>query len=761
MQAGALHYFRLPHPDLWSAALARIRVSGLNTVVLPVPWSYHCPAPGFVDFTGPRDLPHLLDRIDAAGLWLVASLGPWLGLGLDSGGLPPWLSRSSFDAATTLSHLAEWWTRLLPHFVGCSVLSAFMLDSAYGALGGRPRLELDDLVPLIERNVPGVPLYVRAQSPGPAGGHHHFVHTATGRRLRILETAGPDSGRGVAARGGAPRTLVEDRTTEMLLAHGDGTQGYVLNPAHEGVNWGCWSALESPTRHAEGAPLGRLSQPDGAFHSTRRVAMALETAGPVNLASGGSEQPRGGPASQPGEHSSSESRFSIRGATVTTRAMAAVLRTTVAGRSLVVLVNEGGGQVSVSGAIGVRHQRGALRVERSLEGMAVHFGPGKLASAVLELPDRQALQLLALDLRLAGRVWPLDAQWRPSPVPPAEWTPPDDDPARGLVIGPDLVIPQRDGGFRLWAGGKGFGYRWGPWQGSDPDTWLAPFTWAAASGVRLPSLVWASRPGSPEARGDYDDGAWRTAGSGSPPPTEALGLDQGFIWYRGHFDGMSDSVTLACRHACDVFLNGDHVASLSPPPDHGVVAAKKLPLPRRLMRDHNVLALLAEHRGRRESGWGADGPHGVTKCELGTGSLLRWRVRAGLVGQRTRQGFSGYASWSTIPVPAPGAGDTSWAVTWHRAAFDLAMDDDQEADVCLHFDQTPTRNYIYLNGHLIGRMIYPRAEQRRFWLPTGLLLRSEENELLVAQWTRGGAPGIGHAILTAGNVAKWHRVSPS
>ena len=33
VQAGALHYFRLPHLDLWHSVLVRMRMAGLNAVL--------------------------------------------------------------------------------------------------------------------------------------------------------------------------------------------------------------------------------------------------------------------------------------------------------------------------------------------------------------------------------------------------------------------------------------------------------------------------------------------------------------------------------------------------------------------------------------------------------------------------------------------------------------------------------------------------------------------------------------------------------
>ncbi|HSQ40509.1 MAG TPA: beta galactosidase jelly roll domain-containing protein, partial [Anaerolineales bacterium] len=79
-----------------------------------------------------------------------------------------------------------------------------------------------------------------------------------------------------------------------------------------------------------------------------------------------------------------------------------------------------------------------------------------------------------------------------------------------------------------------------------------------------------------------------------------------------------------------------------------------------------------------------------------------------------------------------------------------------EMPLFLFLDQTPGRVYLFLNGQLIGRYVDNRAPQHRFWLPEGILRRKGENELLIAQWTRGAQPGIGAARLEHGTIMHWH-----
>ena len=129
IQAGVLHYFRLPHPALWSPVLQRMRAGGSNAVEVPFPWAYHSPAGGLYDFTGPRDIARLLDEIEAAGLWLIADVGPWIDADLNAGGLPAWFVHTPGvrpECASVvppgpsfafLRYVREWWERLLPFLI--------------------------------------------------------------------------------------------------------------------------------------------------------------------------------------------------------------------------------------------------------------------------------------------------------------------------------------------------------------------------------------------------------------------------------------------------------------------------------------------------------------------------------------------------------------------------------------------------------------------------------------------------------------------
>jgi hypothetical protein len=448
-------------------------------------------------------------------------------------------------------------------------------------------------------------------------------------------------------------------------------------------------------------------------------------------------------------------RWPIAGGTLHYTTLEPLLRATVSGRELLLLRNEAGGELLLSSDFRPRHARGAASVDREEAGVVVRIEPGRIASVLLDGPE-ETLQLLALEPPLDARVWPLDAAWRTSPAPSPSWAPDPEDPARGLVIGPELVVPFADGEFACLTKEGGMGYRWGPWQGSDPHTWLAPFTWSAPPPVEVPELgPWETRAAAVEMAPAYDDRGWEVVPRHTSLAMEAHGIQSGCAWYRGRFAGPASSVALAFRHACDLFLNGQHIASLNVPPEdpeRDPPVSTTIALPPRLVREEgNVLAALVESLGHRESFSEAALPHGLLSCALEGAGEVVWRVRGGLSGELQVQGFSGFADWALVPE----GGDPH--VTWHRTGFSLQFPSQVEASLFLMLERVPARAFIFLNGQLVGRYWEARGPQHRFWLPEGVLRTDGENELLVAQWTRGASPELGVVRLEVGTVRAWHR----
>ncbi|MFZ0819735.1 MAG: beta-galactosidase [Candidatus Acidiferrales bacterium] len=94
VHAAEFSYFRIPR-DLWSDSLDRYRALGINTIDIRIPWNWHEPTEGAVDFDGHtnprRDLRALLRMIAEKGFRFIARPGPNIGNEWRNAGLPDWL----------------------------------------------------------------------------------------------------------------------------------------------------------------------------------------------------------------------------------------------------------------------------------------------------------------------------------------------------------------------------------------------------------------------------------------------------------------------------------------------------------------------------------------------------------------------------------------------------------------------------------------------------------------------------------------------
>ncbi len=86
----AFDYTRTPRL-LWRHRLHRLRSQGFNAVAIAIPWRLHEPRQHRFDFTGQRDLRHLLQTVRDLGLYAILKPGPYVGAAFEAGGLPAWL----------------------------------------------------------------------------------------------------------------------------------------------------------------------------------------------------------------------------------------------------------------------------------------------------------------------------------------------------------------------------------------------------------------------------------------------------------------------------------------------------------------------------------------------------------------------------------------------------------------------------------------------------------------------------------------------
>jgi beta-galactosidase len=99
--SGSFHYWRLPSPDLWKDVLQKMKSAGFNAVEIYFDWGYHSPKRGVYDFTGIRDVDHLLDIARDVGIYVIARPGPYINAETDAGGFPGWLTTTGGTPRST------------------------------------------------------------------------------------------------------------------------------------------------------------------------------------------------------------------------------------------------------------------------------------------------------------------------------------------------------------------------------------------------------------------------------------------------------------------------------------------------------------------------------------------------------------------------------------------------------------------------------------------------------------------------------------
>ncbi|MDF1487008.1 glycoside hydrolase family 35 protein [Tessaracoccus caeni] len=142
--SGAIHYARV-HPGHWADRLRRLRAMGANTVETYIPWNWHAPARGVVDFTGSRDLGRFLDLAAEADLDVIVRPGPYICAEWEGGGFPGWLleDRSIRLRCSDPAYLREvdrWFDVLIPVVAARQVRNGgrvimVQVENEYGSYG--------------------------------------------------------------------------------------------------------------------------------------------------------------------------------------------------------------------------------------------------------------------------------------------------------------------------------------------------------------------------------------------------------------------------------------------------------------------------------------------------------------------------------------------------------------------------------------------------------------------------------------------------
>ncbi|MBL8761103.1 MAG: beta-galactosidase [Phycisphaerae bacterium] len=294
----------------WADRIQAAKLAGFNTIDTTAVWSRHEPRAGVFDFTGDNDVRHFVKLVGEAGMWLILRVGPFVGAGLDGGGLPAWLTSQPGVALRTknapfLEASSRYVTALVDQVKDLQLSSTgrggpLMLvksegnwtcghdDLAVAYLG-----ELNRYLREAGINIPVINSHnlwqsVESEIDGWSGGDDML---SAMRQLNVVRAdqpkfiidlsceAGDDhSARdawGAPFRRGLDGPALTRRIAEVLAGGGH----FSLTPFHGGTNFGFapgrldagsqWFGIASADR---GAPLDEAGAPGASYHALRRIA---------------------------------------------------------------------------------------------------------------------------------------------------------------------------------------------------------------------------------------------------------------------------------------------------------------------------------------------------------------------------------------------------------------------------------------------------------------------------------------------------------
>lgn len=381
-----------------------------------------------------------------------------------------------------------------------------------------------------------------------------------------------------------------------------------------------------------------------------------------------------------------------------------------------------------AGAAGAEAETGA-------EGAGRSAVPGAAGAG---LAEAERIDILVTTRAQAGRTWFLEHAGKDVAVLGPDLL--DEKPADG-ALRLDLELARSAGGapqaIAVLADGPARLEGWTTVQ-YDPATGISRLERPQGPG---PTPLPAPLPGTSrtcldvrEADPGFDDRDW-TAWTGAPRSLDSLGIHEGLAWYRAEVDLDAETLAQADRlrieNASDfvgVYVNGHYLTTLAPAgteidnqhedPRYAFPSLKPY-----LREGRNVIAFRTEiwghggfmqpmgrmpFTGARLPASSLDATKGLSgEATLGPVPLERWKVRAGLGGDRDDLPGAGAASatWTAGAVPAalsPGA------VVWQETTFDardVPENPELLAPIALELKGRSAAARVFLNGELIGRWL--------------------------------------------------------
>ncbi len=741
VRSGSLHYFRLPARELWRDRIAKMKDAGLNAVDVYYPWNFHSERAGEYDFADLRDIEHLHDLIEEAGLYLIARPGPYICAEVDLGGLPAYLlrdpsvvlrCRKSGGFAYSMAYLEavrEWFAAVVPRIASRENLLLFQIENEYSVpahlemlssgfadllirwLGSKRLARLANTPWIRRRALTAAP----PSDPGDELGQRNAYMRELYKLSRRLGVRVPIFHNDVAALSGRqldvdllaidryPITDFESDWRSRPTTFDDFAVDEDALDAH--------GRIENPVFYPE-LQAGWYDGWGGGGYAHLRERLGADSIDATTKAA-----------------------LAARGTLWNYYVYCGGVTFGYLGSPDVYSSYDYGAPIAESGATGARHE-----AVRNLNRFLAEHEADLAATELDPEHERSCLQHFRTRIGDSRRYAFLR------------------NPTRERV---ELKLPE---GERAWLA---------PWETQirvydkqtralvavSPELPEAP---AASSGI--PPLVprlesWRFSNASPQLAPEYDDSSWpeipaRDVERGRID-LDTLGVHYGCIWYRGTFEGRLDRLVLDARHVYSVWIDGGLVASgaqlrntLGVGADGARVRAIDLRRAFRSDAGRHVIVILVESLGHNK-GFADDfgNPRGIVSLDTGA-SRLHWRFRGGLVhgerGLTPRVDFAEVERRGTSELVLPhGWTGSPEGVGLYETSFRLEGIDPKRTALGLAFDPGRGRANLYLNGWLLGRCWIERGPQRRFWLPWGVLSADDENHLAITVWKSDARAALG------------------
>lgn len=166
LYGGEFQYFRIP-ANLWEASLQQLAAAHVNFISCYIPWIWHMPEPGVLDFTGQsapeRDLQRLIELVEALDLALLVRPGPYVYGEYQGFGIPDWLRAQHPEVLILLENGQYSKEVSLNHPVFCAQVEVW-LEAVFAFL--KPWFDSGRIVACQIDNETGLPQFGGVALPG-------------------------------------------------------------------------------------------------------------------------------------------------------------------------------------------------------------------------------------------------------------------------------------------------------------------------------------------------------------------------------------------------------------------------------------------------------------------------------------------------------------------------------------------------------------------------------------------------------------------